>query len=99
MRMLITGAGGMLGQDLVAVAAAAELDGAGLTRAELDITDRQAVVRAVSETSPDVVVNCAAWTDVDGAERQFEAAREVNGAAAGAVAGAAAEAGAWTIHI
>jgi len=45
------------------------------------------------------VVNCAAWTDVDGAEAQFEAALAVNGEGAGHVAGAASGCGAWTIHI
>ena len=97
--MLITGAGGMLGHDLVAAASAAELDPVGRSRAELDITDSGAVAAAISDISPDVVVNCAAWTDVDGAEAAFDAALAVNGAAAGALAKAAAHAGAWTIHI
>ena len=99
MRVLITGAGGMLGQDLVAAATAAELEVVSRTRRELDIIDSKAVAAALSEISPDVVVNCAAWTDVDAAESEFASALAVNGAAAGALAGAVAAAGAWTIHI
>jgi dTDP-4-dehydrorhamnose reductase len=53
----------------------------------------------VAGARPDVVINCAGWTDVDGAEGAFDAAVEVNGAGAGNVARAAAAAGAWTIHI
>lgn len=99
MRMLITGAGGMLGQDLVAAAAACNHEPVGLARAQLNITDEEAVTAAVAEVAPDVVVNCAAWTDVDGAESAFAAALAVNGDGAGSLARAAAEAGAWTIHV
>ena len=99
MRMLITGAGGMLGQDLVAAASSAGMDPVGFAHSDLDILDQQAVAAAVSEASPDVVVNCAAWTDVDGAEAEFAAALAVNGTAAGTLADAAAGAGAWVIHI
>src|SRR5437588_7265084 len=68
MRALITGAGGMLGQDVAAAAAAARLAAVALPHAALDVTDRDAVERAVAEGAPDVVINCAGWTDVDGAE-------------------------------
>jgi dTDP-4-dehydrorhamnose reductase len=54
---------------------------------------------AVAAASPDVVVNCAAWTDVDGAESAAEAALAVNGPGAGNIAAAATRAGAWTIHV
>jgi len=99
MRFAITGAAGMLGQDLVAAAEDAGHDAIALRRAELDITDRDAVTQALRETHPDVVFNCAAWTDVDGAERDEEGAVAVNGAGAGHVARAAAASGAWTIHV
>lgn len=99
MRMLITGAAGMLGQDVVAVAEAAGNEVQALSRAELDITDEDAVQRAIAAGAPDVVVNCAAWTDVDGAESAEQRALAVNGAGAGNVARAAAAAGAWTIHV
>jgi dTDP-4-dehydrorhamnose reductase len=99
MRILITGAGGMLGRDLQTVARTAAHDTIALSRAELDITDPDAVRMAVAEARPDVVIGCAAWTNVDGAESEPEAAHAVNGAGAGNVATAASACGAWTIHV
>jgi dTDP-4-dehydrorhamnose reductase len=99
MRLLITGAAGMLGVDVVGVARAAGHEVVGLDRSGLDITDAAAVAAAVADAGPDVVVNSAAWTDVDGAETEPEAALAVNGAGAGNVAAAAAGAGAWVIHV
>jgi dTDP-4-dehydrorhamnose reductase len=97
--LAITGAAGMLGQDLVAAATAAGHEVLALPRADLDITDGAAVDRALRDASPHVVVNSAAWTDVDGAERDEAGALAVNGAGASHVARAAAGAGAWTIHV
>jgi dTDP-4-dehydrorhamnose reductase len=88
MRWLVTGAGGMLGRDLVvALAEAGEPDVLAATRAELDITDPAAVRDAV--VGVDLVVNAAAWTDVDGAETAEEAATAVNGEAVRLLAGVA----------
>src|SRR4051794_9834329 len=88
MRWLVTGAGGMLGRDLTAVlTAAGETDVVAASRADLDITDPGAVRDAVA--GADVVLNAAAWTDVDGAETAEEAATAVNGHAVGALAAAA----------
>jgi len=99
MRFAITGAAGMLGQDLVAEARSAGHDVLALPRAELDIADRAAVDDALGAAHADVVVNCAAWTDVDGAETSPDDALAVNGTGAGNVARAAAASGAWTIHV
>lgn len=99
MRLLVTGAGGMLGQDVVAAAERAGHDVVAFARRDLDITDLGAVRHAVLDASPAAVVNCAAWTDVDGAEAHEDEATQVNGVAAGIVAGAAANAGALAIHI
>jgi dTDP-4-dehydrorhamnose reductase len=99
MRILITGAAGMLGHDVTRAADAAGHEAIALARAALDITDPGAVAAAVRSAAPAVVVNCAAWTEVDGAEKGFEDALAINGAGAGHVAAAAAAAGAWTIHI
>jgi dTDP-4-dehydrorhamnose reductase len=98
MRLLISGAAGMLGQDLVAAALAAGFEPVALPRAELDITDAAAVAAAVKDAKPDAVVNCAAWTDVDGAEAHEREAVAVNGEGAGHVAAAAVRSGAWTVH-
>lgn len=92
MRWLVTGAGGMLGRDLRTVLAGADL--VALTHAELDITDAGAVRAAVA--GADVVINAAAWTGVDAAEAEEEAATLVNGHA---VATLAAAAGRRLIHI
>jgi dTDP-4-dehydrorhamnose reductase len=99
MKLLITGAAGMLGKDVARAAAVAGHEVAALSRADLDVTDEAAVPAALEAAAPDVVLNCAAWTNVDGAEAHFEDAVAVNGAAAGHVARAAAERGAWIVHI
>lgn len=96
---MITGGGGMLGQDIVEQASAAGHECIPLTRSELDITDPAEVRKVLAAAAPDVVLNCAAWTDVDGAQADFRAAAAVNGEAAGNVARAAQENGAWTIQI
>jgi dTDP-4-dehydrorhamnose reductase len=89
MRLLVTGAAGMLGRDVVAAAERAGHDVIALTRADLDITDADAVRSAIADACPDAVVNCAAWTDVDGAEADEEGATRINGAGAGNLAAAA----------
>src|ERR687889_2694169 len=99
MRLLVIGAAGMLGQDLLAAARAAGHEPVGLDLPELDITDSEATLAAVREVAPDAVVNCAAWTDVDGAEAQEELAARVNAEGAANVAAAAASAGAHAIQI
>jgi dTDP-4-dehydrorhamnose reductase len=73
-RIVVTGAAGMLGQDVVR---AAGDDAVGLSRADLDVTDAAAVREALA--GADVVVNCAAWTNVDGAESDPDGALRVNG--------------------
>jgi len=99
MRILITGAGGMLGQDVRKAAVTAGHEPIALARAQLDITDADAVTRAVARARPDAVINCAAWTKVDAAEEHEPQATTVNGRGAGSVASAASRAGAWTVHV
>jgi dTDP-4-dehydrorhamnose reductase len=99
MRLLITGAAGMLGADLLIAASAAGHEAVPFSHADLDITDGATVVRTLSRQRPEAVINCAAWTDVDGAEASPDAAFAVNGAGAGELARAAAGAGAWVVHI
>ncbi|MFF4005943.1 dTDP-4-dehydrorhamnose reductase [Streptomyces sp. NPDC001717] len=94
---LVTGAAGMLGQDVLAVLKDAGIEAVGLRRADLDITDPDAVRAAVDGAA--VVVNCAAWTDVDGAETAEEAATAVNGTGVRVLAGACAAAGARLLHV
>jgi dTDP-4-dehydrorhamnose reductase len=98
MRVLVTGAGGMLGRDVVAAAVAGDHDVIALDRAALDILDRTAIWQVVHEELPHAVINCAAWTDVDGAEDEESAARAVNGDAARELAEAAGEVGAVVVY-
>ena len=95
MRWLVTGAGGMLGLDLcAALAAAGESRVVAATRADLNVADAEAVRDAVAGV--DVVLNAAAWTDVDGAETAEDTATAVNGHAARILAEAA---GVRLLHI
>ncbi|MEJ8642913.1 dTDP-4-dehydrorhamnose reductase [Streptomyces sp. MS1.HAVA.3] len=96
-RWLVTGAAGMLGQDVLTALKDAGIEAVGLGRTDLDITDPAAVRAAVEDVA--VVVNCAAWTDVDGAETAEEAATAVNGTAVRVLAEACAAAGARLLHI
>jgi dTDP-4-dehydrorhamnose reductase len=98
MKIVITGAGGMLGQDVVRAARAGNHEVVPLARDELDIRRAFMVRRALERERPQAVINCAAWTDVDGAESSEDAATQVNGEAAGALAAAAAEIGAAIVH-
>ena len=97
--LLVTGATGMLGRDLMRVARRVGMDATGLARAELDVTDTAAIEATLARLRPRVVVNCAAWTDVDGAEDHAQQARAVNADGAANLARAASAAGAPLVHI
>jgi dTDP-4-dehydrorhamnose reductase len=98
-RWLVTGAGGMLGQDLVAVLRRDGAEVTALGRRDLDITDPVAVSAAVRGARPDLVVNCAAWTAVDLAESHEADALAVNGTAVGHLAAACASTGSRMIQL
>jgi len=98
-RLLVTGAGGMLGRAVVEAAQRLGHEVRAATRSELDITDADALRVAVAERRPDAIINCAAYTDVDGAESGRFAAFAINGKGAGNVAAAAAGAGASIVHV
>jgi dTDP-4-dehydrorhamnose reductase len=97
MKVVITGAGGMLGQDVRRVGELTGHEVVALDRAALDVTDAGAVERAFAELRPDTAINCAAWTDVDGAESAEAAALKLNADAARNVAAAAASVGASVV--
>jgi dTDP-4-dehydrorhamnose reductase len=94
-RVLVTGASGMLGRDLQSVLAGRQVT--ALARADLDVTDAAAVVAAVR--GHDVVVNCAAYTRVDDAETHEDAAYAVNARGTAHLAAACAETGARLVTI
>jgi len=98
-KVMVTGAGGMLGRDVVLAAANAGHDVVGLGRFELDVTSPEALTAKFELERPDVAINCAAWTDVDGAEEAEEEAMAVNGQGAGNVAAAAAAVGASVVYV
>ena len=98
MKVLVTGGAGMLGRDVVLACERRGSRAVALAHTDLDITDGRAVDATVGGQRPDVVVNCAAWTDVDGAEDHEAEATRVNSEAAGVVAAAAAEVGASILH-
>ena len=94
----MTGAAGMLGRDVVEACSVRRHEVIGLARAELDITHSSEVEAAIDEIRPAVVINCAAYTNVDGAEDDERTAMLVNDAAAALVAAAAGSHGAKVIH-
>jgi len=97
-RLLILGGRGMLGTEL-AHRAADRFDVAVKDLPELDVTNTDGLAKTVARAEPQLVVNCAAWTDVDGAETNPKAARAVNAVGAAEAATAARKAGARFIHI
>jgi dTDP-4-dehydrorhamnose reductase len=98
-KLLVLGAEGMLGQDVVRAAELAGHEVTGLGRAGADVTDHSAVRRAVEQAAPQVVVNCAAYTAVDAAEDEPEAAMRVNADGARTVASVASRAGAAVVYV
>ena len=98
-RWLVTGAGGMLGTDMVAVLTSRGEPVTGMNRAGLDVTDAAAVSEAIARCRPDVVVNCAAWTAVDDAEASEEKALAVNAGGAANLAAGCAASGARLVQV
>ena len=98
MRVLITGAGGQLGIDVVA-----ELGGrhevTAYGHSELDIADADSVTDCLTQVHPEVVVNCAAWTAVDACEGDPERADRVNGVGPANLVAAAGLIGARIVHL
>ncbi|MFQ5698440.1 MAG: dTDP-4-dehydrorhamnose reductase [Myxococcota bacterium] len=82
----MTGAGGQLGRSLVAEATRRGLAVSARTHETLDISDERAVARSLEEVGPSIVVNCAAFTQVDACEIQPEAAERANALAPGVLA-------------
>ncbi len=98
-KVIVTGSAGILGRALVREMSGAGFSVRGLSHADLDVADLEAVRAALGRHRPDVVVNCAAYTDVDGCEKEERLAFLVNGIGAKNVALAAAELGASPVHV
>jgi dTDP-4-dehydrorhamnose reductase len=98
MKVVITGAGGMLGGDVATIGASMSHEIVAVDRDDLDVTNPAQVERLILRERPGAVINCAAWTKVDLAEEHESEAELVNGQGAGFVAAAAAKAGAMVVY-
>jgi dTDP-4-dehydrorhamnose reductase len=99
LRVLVTGAGGQLGRDVVAACEQAGDDVVAAERTRLDVTDRDAVLGSVLSVRPDVVVHTAAWTAVDACESDPARAYRDNALAVRWVAEACARGDAHLVHL
>ncbi|HEY9213209.1 MAG TPA: dTDP-4-dehydrorhamnose reductase [Ancylobacter sp.] len=98
-RILLLGAGGQVGREIAALAAERAMPLTALDRAGVDITNADAIARAMDAHEPDIVINAAAYTAVDRAESEPERAILINATAPGLIAAACARHGAGLIHI
>lgn len=91
MTILLFGKDGQLGTEITKYAAELNLSISGVNRDDLDLSDRLGITQTIDNMSPDLVINCAGYTNVDGAERNQNEANIVNGDAVAAMARACAE--------
>lgn len=99
MKILVTGAHGQLGSDVIKELAARKLPHSGIGRAECDITDGDAVRRCLTTYGPDAVIHCAAYTAVDKAEDDAKLCEAVNAGGTRNIAQACREIGAKMVYI
>jgi len=96
-RVLVTGAGGQIGREVVD--AFADHDVIAADHGALDVADREAVLQAIASTAPDAVVHAGAWTAVDACEGDPDRAFRVNALGTRHVAEAARGVGAWVCYL
>jgi len=99
MKWLITGANGQLGKTLTNMLRAKGLEVNSMARESLDISDLDEINDVIKSIRPDILVNCAAWNDVDGAETNIEGAFRTNATGAQNIARATNSLGIRLIHI
>lgn len=99
MRVLVTGASGQLGKDVVVLFQQKGHDVMGCSRSELDITNLEQCQQVINGFQPDSIIHCAAYTAVDAAETDIDGAYKVNAAGTRNVAVAAEKAGAKMVYI
>lgn len=99
MQVLVVGSNGMLGQELLLRLNRSEHDVVGLDIPDIDITDGVGLRSKVEKLSPDLVINCAAYTAVDRAESEVESAFSVNRNGSANLAGVCNRQGAALIHV
>jgi len=96
-RIVILGGRGMLGSDLATTCEQQGLEPVVLDLPQCDITNAHHLRQAVADAK--VIINCAAYTNVDGAESEAELAHQVNAEAVGRLGGLARQADAWLLHV
>lgn len=99
MKVLILGANGMLGHDLMSVFNMPEYEIIGVDKPEIDITQKAQIQKYIENIAPDIVVNAAAYTAVDDCEKNVDLANLVNGTAVGFIAESCKKINAILVHI
>ncbi|WP_054957557.1 dTDP-4-dehydrorhamnose reductase [Paenibacillus dakarensis] len=99
MKVLVTGAHGQLGQDVVAIFTAAGHEVAGCGRQELDITDMGLCQQTIAAYHPDAIIHCASYTAVDAAESDADLAYQINAVGTRNIALAAERVGAKLVYM
>lgn len=98
MRILVSGAAGMLAREVIGAAARRGHHVDALDRAELDVTDPISIDEAMDDFRPEAVINCAAWSDVEGAEDDERGAMAINDTGAALLAAGAGRVGASILY-
>lgn len=99
MKVIVTGAAGQLGTDVMTELAARGITAIPASHTDVDITDREKTEKFICDNSPDAVINCAAYTNVDLAETEREKCFSVNVGGAENIACACKKCGAKLLHI
>ena len=99
MKVVVTGAAGQLGQDVLLELERKNHQAFGTDRQQLDITNEEDVIAYISEVKPDVILHCAAYTNVDAAEENEDTAYQINAAGTENLAKAAKQTGAKMLYV
>lgn len=99
MKVLVTGVDGQLGHDVMAELGRREIEALGVDLPQMDITDKETVMKTITGYVPDAVIHCAAWTAVDAAEDAVDACRKVNAEGTANIAEACRKAGCSMMYI
>jgi len=98
-RILVTGASGQLGHDVVALLSKQKIDVLAMGREQLNLAQPEQMTRQLRASSPDWIINCAAWTAVDEAEQEKQQAFAINRDAVRSMTACADEIGARVLHM